>query len=369
VVLGGTGSLIGAVLAGLAMPYVSESLTAWADISPVIFGALIVLVMLFAPSGLAGLWQRLVDLVVPVRLRRPGDAHMTPLDLDRASLIADLRPYFEGSPATGGDLVAQGVEKRFGGVVAVRHVNLRIEAGEIHGIIGPNGAGKSSLYNILTGVTPPDAGTVTFAGKDVTKARPQQCAAVGVVRTFQNGRLFDTMSVYENVLTVVGPNPGLPSLSLLVRPIRAGREEHRAAEIARLLVALVGLEEHADTNVQELAYGQRRLVEIARALAARPRILLLDEPAAGLAAGDRLALIALLRTLQSEFDMSIGIVEHDLDLIGTVCDRVTVLHEGQDIATETPQEVLRDPEVRAAYMGRAAAEDVGPGVKVEGGTA
>lgn len=354
VVLGGTGSLLGAVIAGLGMPYVNEWLSGWADISPVIFGALIVLIMAFAPTGLAGLISTGLQRVTG-GAREPENGHLVAghgSSVDHTTRLRDLlRLDGDHSPPT---VTAKGVSKRFGGVIAVQEVDIELLPHEIHGIIGPNGAGKSSLYNILTGVTPADSGSVYIGQDDVTKMDVQSHAARGLIRTFQNGRLFDTMTVFENVLAAVGPNPALSSLEMLLRPRLSFSHEARAKEIARHVVSFMDLDALAHLTVTSLAYGQRRLVEIARALAANPRVLLLDEPAAGLSPTDRQTLVNVLIRMRDDFGITIAIVEHDLDVIGAVCDRVTVLHEGRNIATETPKLVLADPDVRAAYMGRSA---------------
>lgn len=360
VVVGGTGSLIGAVIAGLGMPYVSEMLSPWPDISPLIYGSVIVLIMLFSPTGLAGLWRSGVELVGRwTGLADPAVVDGSSAVCEDEVVLGRIAASLSGPPGGGHSeadcpiLCADGVSKYFGGVTAVDNASLAVQKGTVHGIIGPNGAGKSSLFNILTGVTPPDGGTVRFRGVDVTGSSTDGLARRGLVRTFQNGRLFTTMTVRENIQAAVGPNRRFVALSTYCRPRRTLQEEAAAAILVRDVIDLVGLSGVADLVVEQLAYGQRRLVEVARAVAARPTVLLLDEPAAGLASADRRSFIDLIRRLRCA-GFTVVIVEHDLALINAICDQVTVLHEGRDLATDTPDEVLADPEVRAAYMGRSS---------------
>lgn len=320
VLVGGTESFLGAILGAGLLTFLPEWLRDLKRIYLVIYGCVIILVIVFMPDGLWG-YVKLLGR----RFRRK-----------RVLPAADRNLQVGKRGAQGEEILrVDSLVKRFGGLVAVDKVDLVVRRGEVHALIGPNGSGKTTYINLLSGLYVPTAGRIRFLGKDVAGLRPSRIACSGMARSFQNLRLFRELTVWENVL--VGAK-------------RAGGNEADTQGRAMAAIEFVGLSDKAYEICRSLPYGHQKFVELARAIAGEPELLLLDEPGAGLNQTEKLELIRLLRRL-NEMGLTIVIVEHDMSLVSRVASTATVLNFGKKIAEGTVDEVLRHPAVVEAYLG------------------
>lgn len=250
-------------------------------------------------------------------------------------------------------LEAKDCQMFFKGLQAVKSFSASLEEGKIYGLIGTNGAGKTTVINMLSGVLTPTAGQILYQGNDITGMRPDKIAKSGIVRTYQNLRLFNKMTVLENVIIGAQMQKHYNMLDSILHTPKYGREEQRLREKAMAMIEVMGIADHADAVASSLPYGLQRRLEIARILAADPKLLLLDEPAAGMNPQESMELTEMIRNIRKEFDLTILLIEHDMKVVMNLCEYIYVMATGEVIAQGPPSAIRNDPEVIRAYLGRA----------------
>ncbi|MFI0242513.1 ATP-binding cassette domain-containing protein [Streptomyces sp. NPDC016845] len=356
VIIGGRRSLVGCVIGAIGLTLVREWLSDFSTYAQLGYGVVVVLMVVFAPTGLAGIPARLLSLY---RHRR---GHSTA----RAELRA-FTPYEPARTTPGPALLRiASISKHFRGLRALDEVSLTVDAGEIRGIVGPNGSGKTTLFNVISGFYRATSGTVHFADTDTTTARPYALSLAGMARTFQNLRLFGQLTVRENVLVALDRSRTHAIWRYALWQPGVLRQERRLRTQADDILARYGLADFADAEPTSLPYGIQRRIEIARAMAARPRLLLLDEPAAGLNGEEVQQLVRIVRSIRDS-GTTVILIEHNMGLVMSLCEKVTVLSSGKIIAEGTPQEVVATPEVIEAYLGDSEPSDPQPEHPTESG--
>jgi branched-chain amino acid transport system permease protein len=343
VIIGGRQSLVGCVVGAIGLSVVRELLVDHPTVAQIAYGAVVVLVVVFAPTGLAGLPARVRTAIA----RRRGGG----------GPAARLRPFEPYEPAgterTGeaGVMVrVDRVSKQFRGLKALDDVSLMVGTGEIRGVVGPNGSGKTTLFNVISGLYRPTTGRIEFRGRDMTGRAPYRLARAGMSRTFQNLRLFPALTVRENVLVALDRSRTADSWRYVLRPLSVRRRDLDLRAKADAVLDRYGLTEFAGLPPKSLPYGTQRRVEIARAVAAGPSLLLLDEPAAGLNGEEVRQLREMVRSIRDS-GITVIIIEHNMGLVMSLCEKVTVLASGKVIAEGTPAEVAATPAVIEAYLG------------------
>jgi branched-chain amino acid transport system permease protein len=350
VIIGGRRSLVGCVVGALGLSLIREALADFATFAQLAYGIVVVLTVVFAPTGLAGIPARVRDALRHRRRYAAEGATLQPFQpFDPAPEASPIRPAV---PV----LEIRNLSKRFRGLKALDNVSLTVAAGDIRGIVGPNGSGKTTLFNVVSGLYKATGGQVLLDGEVVSGTRPYRLSRLGVARTFQNLRLFGDLTVHENLLVALDRTPTRSIWRYALWQVGVWRQDHELRRQADELAARFGLENFVEAPPGALPYGIQRRIEIARAIASSPRLLLLDEPAAGLNGEEVRQLAEIVRSIRDS-GVTVVLIEHNMGLVMSLCERITVLASGAVIAEGTPAEVAGTPAVIEAYLGDSTIVD------------
>lgn len=358
VVVGGLNSIGGAFLGALVVTILPEALRGFQTYYLAIFGIGSVIILLTVPKGLGIIADWLLAPWLPGDRESPSKIEQTMggISLKKSVAVSSSIPSAEASVPAEPVLTISNASKAWGGVVALNNVSFEVRKNEILGVIGPNGSGKSTMINACSGIVKLSSGSIRLGQCDITRLAPWNVHAAGVARIFQNVRVWPSMSVVENVMIAHPAQRAVPIISALVSTPRSARAEEEARAAALVALDLVGMRSLAERNASDLSFGQSRLVEIARSIVSRPKLLLLDEPGAGLRGGLILELSDILKQLRAE-GMSILVVEHRVKLVMSMCDRIVVLNMGEKIAEGPMSVVAKDQRVIDAYLGQSTKSD------------
>lgn len=349
VVFGGMGSLTGSIFAAAALTVVQYLMQSLVEYRQLAYALLLIALMIFRPTGVFGKWEfsltKLLGRIFPSLLEEPKDKAA----LDAAAITPDEPAYAleEGKPV----MQTRHLGIRFGGLQAAQDVDITLMQGEIVGLIGPNGAGKTTVFNMLTGVYQPTNGDIQLMGKSLVGKKIYQITDMGIARTFQNIRLFKSMTVIENVMVAFHSRMHYGMIDSVIRSSHYRKAERGARNKALEILSVFGMQDMADLSADALPYGAQRRLEICRALAASPKVLLLDEPAAGMNPIETKDLMETIAIIRKKFDVTVLLIEHDMKLVMGICERIYVLNYGRIIAEGTPEEIKNNQEVITAYLG------------------
>jgi len=363
VVFGGMGSLTGSLVAAAVLTYVQFLMARLVEFRQLVYAILLVVMMVFKPSGMLGIKEfslnQLLARLIPAWNALASRVEARLIGKHPPSVIYPDDPEYIYDSKSGPALETRMLGIRFGGLKAAEDVNIVTAENEIVGLIGPNGAGKTTVFNLLTGVYQPTEGDVMLMGNSMIGKPTYRITDKGLARTFQNIRLFRSMTVIENIKVACQSRMHYTMLDSAIRSNYFDREERGCDERARELLRVFDMEHLAEQNANSLSYGQQRKLEICRAMASNPKVLLLDEPAAGMNPIETEELMRAIRLIRQRFGVSVLLIEHDMRLVMGICERIYVLNYGRVIASGTPDEIKNHPEVIAAYLGSANQEPGG----------